>query len=54
MDSGDQMMPSEALSSEIIDADVSAGASYYNDEIKQITMLNGIDGIRRVSQDTVD
>ena len=39
----------------MIDADVSAGASYYNDEIKQITMLKGVDGIRRVSHDnTID
>ena len=52
VDSDYMRSDTQALSSEIIDADVSAGASYYNDEIKQITMLKGVDGIRRVSQDT--
>ena len=51
VDSDYMRSDTQALSSEMIDADVSAGASYYNDEIKQITMLKGVDGIRRVSHD---
>ena len=55
VDSDFMRSDTQALSSEMIDADVSAGASYYNDEIKQITMLKGVDGIRRVSHDnTID